>query len=106
MIKRFVITEKTLRLAEKENKITVIVDRTATKKQIADEIRRLYGVFSTWVLLHLSEHLKPTSRQWLVVSTLIFLQPLTVPGAGNVYSYKTPNLLKRSMALCSFVSFT
>ncbi len=44
MIKRFVITEKTLRLAEKENKITVIVDRTATKKQIADEIKRLYGV--------------------------------------------------------------
>lgn len=44
MIKRFVVTEKTLRLAEKENKITVIVDRTATKKQIADEIRRLYGV--------------------------------------------------------------
>jgi large subunit ribosomal protein L23 len=46
MIKRFIITEKALRLAEKENKITVIVDRTATKKQIADEIRRLYGVFS------------------------------------------------------------
>jgi large subunit ribosomal protein L23 len=44
MIKRFVVTEKTLRLAEKENKITVIVDRVATKKQIADEIRRLYGV--------------------------------------------------------------
>jgi large subunit ribosomal protein L23 len=44
MIKRFVITEKALRLAEKENKITVIVDRTATKKQIADEIKRLYGV--------------------------------------------------------------
>jgi large subunit ribosomal protein L23 len=44
MIRRFVITEKALRLAEKENKITVIVDRTATKKQIADEIRRLYGV--------------------------------------------------------------
>ena len=44
MIKRFVITEKALRLAEKENKITVIVERTATKKQIADEIRRLYGV--------------------------------------------------------------
>jgi large subunit ribosomal protein L23 len=41
MIKRFVITEKTLHLAEKENKKTVIVDRTATKKQIADEIRRL-----------------------------------------------------------------
>jgi len=44
MIRRFVITEKALRLAEKENKITVIVDRTATKKQIADEIKRLYGV--------------------------------------------------------------
>jgi large subunit ribosomal protein L23 len=44
MIRRFVITEKALRLAEKENKITVIVDRTATKRQIADEIKRLYGV--------------------------------------------------------------
>ncbi len=44
MIRRFVVTEKALRLAEKENKITVIVDRAATKKQIADEIRRLYGV--------------------------------------------------------------
>jgi LSU ribosomal protein L23P len=44
MIKRFVITEKALRLAERENKITVIVDRSATKKQIADEIERLYNV--------------------------------------------------------------
>jgi large subunit ribosomal protein L23 len=44
MIRRFVITEKTLRLAERENKITVIVDRAATKKQIADEIQRLYNV--------------------------------------------------------------
>jgi large subunit ribosomal protein L23 len=44
MIRRFVVTEKALRLAEKENKITVIVDRAATKKQIADEIKRLYGV--------------------------------------------------------------
>lgn len=44
MIKRFVITEKTIRLAEKENKITVIVERWATKKQIADEIQRLYNV--------------------------------------------------------------
>jgi len=44
MIRRFVITEKALRLAEKENKITVIVDRAATKKQIADEIQRLYNV--------------------------------------------------------------
>jgi len=44
MIKRFVITEKALRLAEKENKITVILDRAATKKQVADEIQKLYNV--------------------------------------------------------------
>jgi len=44
MIRRFVITEKALRLAERENKITVVVDRAATKKQIADEIQRLYNV--------------------------------------------------------------
>jgi Ribosomal protein L23 len=44
MIRRFVITEKALRSAERENKITVIVDRAATKKQIADEIQRLYNV--------------------------------------------------------------
>ncbi len=44
MIRRFVVTEKALRLAEKENKITVIVDRAATKKQIADEIQKLYNV--------------------------------------------------------------
>jgi large subunit ribosomal protein L23 len=44
MIRRFVITEKALRLAERENKITVIVDRAAAKKQIADEIQRLYNV--------------------------------------------------------------
>jgi len=44
MIKRFVITEKALRLAERENKITVIVERAATKKQIADEVQRLYNV--------------------------------------------------------------
>lgn len=44
MIRRFVVTEKALRLAERENKIVVIVDREATKKQIADEVKRLYGV--------------------------------------------------------------
>ena len=44
MIKRFVITEKALRLAERENKITIVVERTATKKQIADEVQRLYNV--------------------------------------------------------------
>ncbi|ABP51594.1 MULTISPECIES: 50S ribosomal protein L23 [Pyrobaculum] len=44
IVRRILITEKTLRLAEKENKITIIVDRTATKKQIADEVARLYNV--------------------------------------------------------------
>jgi large subunit ribosomal protein L23 len=44
IIKRFVITEKAIRLAERENKITIIVDRKATKKQIAEEVERLYGV--------------------------------------------------------------
>mgnify|MGYP001770663899 CR=1 FL=1 len=44
IVKRVLITEKTLRLAEKENKITIIVDRSATKKQIADEVARLYNV--------------------------------------------------------------
>jgi len=44
MIKRFVITEKALRLAERENKITIVVERAATKKQIADEVQRLYNV--------------------------------------------------------------
>ncbi|MFN3804969.1 MAG: 50S ribosomal protein L23 [Pyrobaculum sp.] len=44
LVIRFLVTEKTLRLAERENKIVVIVDRTATKKQVADEIKRLYNV--------------------------------------------------------------
>ncbi|AET31676.1 50S ribosomal protein L23 [Pyrobaculum ferrireducens] len=44
MIRRLVVTEKALRLAEKENKITLVVERDATKKQIADEVKRLYGV--------------------------------------------------------------
>jgi ribosomal protein L23 len=74
MIKRFVITEKTLHLAEKENKKTVIVDRTATKKQIADEIRRLYGVFSTWVRLHLFEF-KTVITLTVGCLSLIFLLP-------------------------------
>lgn len=44
MIRRFVVTEKALRLAERENKVVIIMDREATKKQIADEVKRLYGV--------------------------------------------------------------
>ena len=44
IIVRFVLTEKALRLAERENKITVIVRREATKSQIKEAIERLYGV--------------------------------------------------------------
>ncbi len=43
-IVRFVITEKSFRLAERENKITVIVRRDATKPQIREAIERLYNV--------------------------------------------------------------
>ena len=43
-IVRFHITEKTLMLAQKENKITVIVDRTWTKQRIREEIERMFGV--------------------------------------------------------------
>lgn len=41
---RFVLTEKSLRLAERENKLTLIVDRGMTKKEIAELMRRNYGV--------------------------------------------------------------
>ncbi len=44
IIVRFVLTEKSLRLAERENKITVIVRREATKKQIREAIEKLYNV--------------------------------------------------------------
>ncbi|NPB01075.1 MAG: 50S ribosomal protein L23 [Crenarchaeota archaeon] len=44
MIVRFVLTEKSLRLAEKENKITVIVRRESNKKQIREAIEKLYNV--------------------------------------------------------------
>ncbi|NPA70532.1 MAG: 50S ribosomal protein L23 [Crenarchaeota archaeon] len=44
MIIRFVLTEKSLRLAERENKITVIVKRESTKKQIREAIEKLYNV--------------------------------------------------------------
>lgn len=44
MIRRVLVTEKALRLAEKENKVTFIVDRSATKRQIADAVKSLYGV--------------------------------------------------------------
>ncbi len=44
IIVRFVLTEKSLRLAERENKITVIVKRESTKKQIREVIEKLYNV--------------------------------------------------------------
>jgi large subunit ribosomal protein L23 len=44
IIIRFVLTEKSLRLAERENKITVIVKRESTKKQIREAIEKLYNV--------------------------------------------------------------
>ncbi len=44
MIIRFVLTEKSLRLAERENKITVIVPREASKKQIKDYIEKTFNV--------------------------------------------------------------
>lgn len=44
MIARFILTEKSLRLAERENKITVIVPRETTKKQIRDYVESTYNV--------------------------------------------------------------
>jgi len=44
VIKRVVITQDTVPLVEKENKITFIVDIRATKKQIKDAVEKLYEV--------------------------------------------------------------
>lgn len=44
MIVRFVLTEKSLRLAERENKITIIVPRNASKKEIRDYVEKTYNV--------------------------------------------------------------
>ncbi|UNQ74188.1 50S ribosomal protein L23 [Infirmifilum sp. NZ] len=38
------LTEKTLRLIEQANTLTFIVDRRATKKQIKEEVERMFGV--------------------------------------------------------------
>ena len=43
-ILRFHITEKTLMLAQKENKITIIVDREWSKQRIREEVERMFGV--------------------------------------------------------------
>lgn len=44
IIIRAVTSEKAIRLAEKENKIVLIVDRRANKKQIKDEIQKMFNV--------------------------------------------------------------
>jgi len=44
IIIRVLITEKTIRLAERENKITFIVNRKANKTQIKEAVERLFNV--------------------------------------------------------------
>jgi len=44
IINRILITEKTIRLAEKENKITLIVNRNANKTQIKEAVEKLFNV--------------------------------------------------------------
>jgi len=44
VIERPYVTEKALMLAEKNNTLTLIVDRKATKPQIKAAVEKLYGV--------------------------------------------------------------
>jgi large subunit ribosomal protein L23 len=44
IINRFVISEKALKMAEKENKITVIVSLDSTKKDIAKQLEKDYNL--------------------------------------------------------------
>jgi len=44
IIIRPILTEKALRLAERENKVTFLVARDATKKQIKEAVEKLLGV--------------------------------------------------------------
>lgn len=44
MIEYPLITEKSIGLIEKENRIVFIVDKRANKKQIKDAVEKLYGV--------------------------------------------------------------
>jgi large subunit ribosomal protein L23 len=39
-----IATEKAIALIEKENKMVFIVERTATKKEIADEVEKSFNV--------------------------------------------------------------
>ncbi len=45
LITRFIITEKTIRLAEKENKVTIAVPPlSASKREIKKQVEKAYGV--------------------------------------------------------------
>ncbi|MCL4328779.1 MAG: 50S ribosomal protein L23 [Candidatus Thermoplasmatota archaeon] len=44
-----VATEKSMLITERENKITFIVDRTANRKMIKEEVERMYSVKVTSV---------------------------------------------------------
>ncbi len=44
VIKYPLVTEKAVRLMERENKLTFIVDRKATKKDIKEAVEKLFGV--------------------------------------------------------------
>ncbi|KUO93050.1 MAG: 50S ribosomal protein L23 [Thermocladium sp.] len=41
---RFIITEKTIRLAEKENKVAIAVPLNASKREIKKQVEKSYGV--------------------------------------------------------------
>jgi len=55
VIKYPLMTEKAVNLIERENKITFIVDRRATKHDIARAVEQLYGVGveKVWTLITL-----------------------------------------------------
>ena len=44
IITRFILTEKAIRLAEKENTLTVVVPRSVNKKVIRDYVEKAYKV--------------------------------------------------------------
>lgn len=69
-IKRPVITEKSMRLASSDNAYTFEVDRNATKNQIAEAIRELYGVTVKKVnMIMYAAQTKRTGRKRLTTTT-------------------------------------
>ncbi len=44
VIKYPLVTEKAIRLMERENKLTLIVDRKATKKDIKEAVEKIFNV--------------------------------------------------------------